>query len=277
MSATQFWCFPEAHNVITMRQQKLIKMLSLTHCSVTCYVYGLICRKARSRGLLSARELLILSRVGPPRQRRRGDTKNGELEYMKKIGMVAAVAAMTMVASPQKAQAQLTGAGCFAGTYDTCADWALTNTSGNIWSLYIKNTSVQSQKFGELYVFIGAGSPTVSAVSSDPSGWGEQGSQNGSLWYLGILGSMTNNIQFTKGPDIQIGQSAIITFTLTGTDVAPVGVGVHSQPGDKFESQRVRFGGDGGTTSIVPEPSTYLLMASGLLGLGIAARRRRYS
>ena len=32
-----------------------------------------------------------------------------------------------------------------------------------------------------------------------------------------------------------------------------------------------------GNVSVVPEPSTYLLMASGLAGLGIMARRRRHN
>lgn len=33
--------------------------------------------------------------------------------------------------------------------------------------------------------------------------------------------------------------------------------------------------GTGGTTSVVPEPSTYLLMATGLVALGLVSRRRR--
>jgi hypothetical protein len=188
---------------------------------------------------------------------------------MRKLSTWIALAAISL---PATLSAQLSGSGCFMGAYATCANWSLVNTSGNLWTLGITNTSTTpTQKFGELYLYFGSGTPVVSGVSSTPTGWLASGAQNpsSSSWINGVLGVMGDNVQFVRGPDIQIGQSALVNFTLTGA--TPIGVGVHSQPdGEQYDSQRIRFG----ETSVVPEPSTYALMAAGLLGLVVVMRRR---
>lgn len=190
---------------------------------------------------------------------------------MRKLSTWIALAAISL---PATLSAQLSGSGCFMGGYETCATWSLANTGGNLWTLGITNTSTTpTQKFGELYLYFGSGTPVISNVTSAPTGWQYGGEQNpnSSAWFNGVLGMMGENVQFVKGPDIQIGQSAQVYFTLTGA--TPIGVGVHSQPDGNYDSQRIRFG----TTSVVPEPSTYALMATGLVGLFGLVRRRHVS
>jgi hypothetical protein len=58
----------------------------------------------------------------------------------------------------------------------------------------------------------------------------------------------------------------------TGCDLA-VFVSDHS-PSGKIEPERITPGRDNRGSDVVPEPSTFLLLGSGILGLAAAARRK---
>jgi hypothetical protein len=90
------------------------------------------------------------------------------------------------------------------------------------------------------------------------------------------------------------GEYGLFTFSVVGTslNLANIGIGVRVQAiGQQGLSDKCFSSGDadctstpttgiggGGAGSVVPEPSTYVLLASGLLGLaGVARRRQRQS
>ena len=85
----------------------------------------------------------------------------------------------------------------------------------------------------------------------------------------------TGNYGFIFG--LSAGDQLLFNTALAANPGASIGVGASlTDVSGGLESFAVgTLGGGGGTTSVVPEPSTYLLMASGLVAIGLVQRKRR--
>ncbi len=87
-------------------------------------------------------------------------------------------------------------------------------------------------------------------------------SNYGFLFGLSAGDQVLFNTARAANPSAMIGVGASFTNVSGGNESFAVGT----------------IGGDGGgSTSVVPEPSTYLLMASGLVAIGLMQRKRRTS
>lgn len=86
----------------------------------------------------------------------------------------------------------------------------------------------------------------------------------------------TGNYGFLFG--LSAGDQVLFNAALAANPTAMIGVGASlTDASGGQESFAVGTAAGGGTTSVVPEPSTYLLMASGLVALGMLQRKRRTS
>lgn len=86
----------------------------------------------------------------------------------------------------------------------------------------------------------------------------------------------TGNYGFLFG--LSAGDQALFNTALAANPTAMIGVGASlTNVSGGLETFAVGTLGGGGTTSVVPEPSTYLLMASGLVAIGLLQRKRRTS
>ncbi|QJR37820.1 PEP-CTERM sorting domain-containing protein [Gemmatimonas groenlandica] len=86
----------------------------------------------------------------------------------------------------------------------------------------------------------------------------------------------TGNYGFLFG--LSTTDQALFQAALMANPGATIGVGASlTNVTGGQESFSVGTDAGGGTTSVVPEPSTYLLMASGLVALGMLKRKRRTS
>lgn len=84
----------------------------------------------------------------------------------------------------------------------------------------------------------------------------------------------TGNYGFLFG--LSTDDRALFQSALIANPNATIGVGASlTNVTGGQESFSVGTLGGGGTTSVVPEPSTYLLMASGLVAIGLVQRKRR--
>ncbi len=85
----------------------------------------------------------------------------------------------------------------------------------------------------------------------------------------------TGNYGFLFG--LSAGDQALFNAALAANPGALIGAGA-SLTNVSGGNESFAIGTDGGgTTSVVPEPSTYLLMASGLVAIGLLQRKRRTS
>lgn len=210
----------------------------------------------------------------------------------------AAVAAIALALAAPAVEAQtLSGSGCswapgtgLGAANASCARYTIQRTvAGGFLTFTISITNETPagrgpQIFRTIFAYVPAGvtEAQVTNFTANPTGYALAGAPfNGEVWSQGTsLGNNQSIIDWTSSPGdaIGIGQTGTFSFRLPGT-VDIIRLGVHAQRvGANGEgSQWIAF--PAATTpiapNVVPEPSTYALMATGLAGVMVMMRRRR--
>ena len=218
---------------------------------------------------------------------------------MRKIVSTLAIVASLSLARSAQAQTLFTGGGCSGNTFIFCGSWTATYVDATHFNLFITNSSqiVPASNLNSVFTQIAIGNVTI----GDPAGmaavvgWQFDANVNGFNGF-GLLenqfGTITTNginnaIVGGTGLTFTFNLASSLTFAQASTAFAGAQIAIHDQgvPTGCTSSKGVLLGsGSGQNTSnlsgctpisATPEPSTYALMATGLIGIAGFARRRR--
>lgn len=226
---------------------------------------------------------------------------------MKKLALALAAAVLATAPQPAQAQTMFTGQGCSGLAFTFCASWTGTYVDDKTFDLYITNTSgVNANNANSAFTQIGIGNLTIPDPTSmnAVTGWQYDPNVNGiSGLFTNQFGAITTNginnalgagqsltFRFNFGVNVFAGllgatnsfQFAQIAIHDQGTPSSLRGVtncnsskGIMDASSTSLTPTATPSCGGPGTYNVVPEPSTYALMASGLLGIFGVTRRRR--
>lgn len=218
------------------------------------------------------------------------------------VASLAATVAIAATSTPAHATPLFASEGCGGLTFVSCAAWSASYT-GSTLSLTVENTSADAPASNPNSVFtrIYLGNVMRDYVLV-ANGFSVGGSNVGSWSYANEGNGFNLLVEDTFGANaagnngLTVGRIATFQFQFTqainSADFAAVQLAIHDQgavAGCGASSKSIFDGNTGefvgaatacapggsGVGSVVPEPSTYLLMGSGLLGLAGIARRRR--